>query len=212
MQPARFSLPAWLILPTCDKRTVTVLKVGGRSDTDELIFFERQKNESTGGLNVTVDPDPDRGAKVRGIFKPFSFHIDRDRTVTLHDKLIAVPDYAASATPTATDGEILEAVAKFLAEAGEPVSQNILVDHIRAVTGAGRDRVRTTIVVNSMKEGDKGGRQFIYTMGSRGRLDYSLPRQREQSNLFENDPVFRENPASTHSQLSRKVRGGLGES
>lgn len=161
-----------------------------RSDTDELIFFERQKNENTGGLNVTVDPDPDHGAKVRGIFKPFSFHIDMDRTVTLQDRLVEIPNYAASATPTATDGEILEAAVKFLAEVGEPVSQKTLVDHVRAVTGAGYARVRTAVIANSMKEGGEGERRLTFTIGTRGSLNYSLPQRREQGNLFKNEPVF----------------------
>ena len=163
-----------------------------RSDTDELIFFERKKNENTRGLDITTDPDPDHGAKVRGIFRPFSFHIGPDREVTLYDKPVDMPDHTLTATPTATEEEILDAAAGFLAEAGEPVAQTTLVSQVRAMVTAGRDRVRALIVANSMKDGGEGNKRFVYTIGARGRLDYSLPqRAPEQGEMFETETSFR---------------------
>ena len=162
-----------------------------RSDTDELIFFERKRNENTGGLDVTTDPDPDHGAKVRGLFEPFSFHIGSDREVTVYEKVVEMPDNTLTATPTATEEEILDAAAGFLAEAGEPVSQSALVNQVRAMTGAAHNRVRGLIVANSMKAGSEGHKRLVYTIEKRGRLDYSLPQGTpEQGKLFEDEPGF----------------------
>ena len=162
-----------------------------RSDADELIFFERKRNENTGGLDVTTDPDPDHGAKVRGIFRPFSFHIGQDREVAIHEKLVEVPDYTQTATLQATEEEVIDAAAKFLAEAGEPVTQSVLVNQVRAMTGAGAERVRRLIVANQEKAGGEGRKRFVYTIGGRGRLDYSLPQGvPEQGDLFETGPAF----------------------
>ena len=46
-----------------------------QSDTDALIFFERMS--SVGGIDITTVVDPDKGAKVRGLFEPISFHIEQ---------------------------------------------------------------------------------------------------------------------------------------
>ena len=161
-----------------------------RNDVDEMIMFERRKNEN-GGLDITTDPDPDHGAKVRGIFEPLSFHIGSDREVTVYEKPVEMPDNTLTATPTATEEEILDAAAEFLAEAGEPVSQSALVNQVRAMTGAAHNRVRGLIVANSMKAGSEGHKRVVYTIGARGRLDYSLPQGGpEQGKLFEDEPGF----------------------
>ena len=162
-----------------------------RSDTDELIFFERKRNEQDGGVDVTTDCDPDHGAKVRGLFEPFSFHIAPDREVTVYEKPIEVPDYTQTATLQATEEEIIDAAAEFLAEAGEPVAQSTLVNQVRAMTGAGAERIRRLIVANSEREGGEGRKRFAYSIGARGRLDYALPQGApEQGKLFEDEPGF----------------------
>ena len=163
-----------------------------RSDADELIFFERKRNENTGGLDVTTDPDPDHGAKVRGVFKPFSFHIGKDREVTIHERVVDMPDYTESATLRATEEEIVDAAAEFLAEAGEPVAQSTLVNQVRAMVTAGVERIRRLIVANSEKDGGGGRKRFIYTIGARGRLSYSLPQVApEQGEMFDAEVPFR---------------------
>lgn len=162
-----------------------------RSDTDELIFFERKRNEQDGGVDVTTDCDPDHGAKVRGLFEPFSFHIAPDRAVTVYEKPIEVPDYTQTATLQATEEEIIDAAAEFLAEAGEPVAQSTLVNQVRAMTGAGAERIRRLIVANSAREGGEGRKRFAYTVGARGRLEYSLPQGApEQGELFDAGGAF----------------------
>ena len=163
-----------------------------RSDADELIFFERKRNENTGGLDVTTDPDSDHGAKVRGVFKPFSFHIGQDREVTIHERVVEVPNYTQTAALQATEEEVLDAAAGFLAEAGEPVTQTTLVDYVRDLTGAGRDRVRRLINANARRDGTEGRSRFVFTIGARGRLSYSLPqREPEQGEMFDAEAPFR---------------------
>ena len=163
-----------------------------RSDADELIFFERKRNENTGGLDVTTDPDSDHGAKVRGVFKPFSFHIGQDREVTIHERVVEVPNYTQTAALQATEEEIIDAAAGFLAEAGEPVTQTTLVDYVRDLTGAGRDRVRRLINANARRDGTEGRSRFVFTIGARGRLEYSLPqREPEQGEMFDAEAPFR---------------------
>ncbi|MBV5330330.1 MAG: hypothetical protein JZU65_22320, partial [Chlorobium sp.] len=49
-----------------------------KSDSDELIMFERMPNQN-GGIDVTTVVDTNKGAKVRGIFEPISFHISPER-------------------------------------------------------------------------------------------------------------------------------------
>jgi len=53
-----------------------------RSDVDEMIYFEPTKNND-GSMTVTTLPD-----KVRGAFKPITFLIDADRSVSLADAVI----------------------------------------------------------------------------------------------------------------------------
>ena len=149
-------------------------------------------NEKAGGLDVTTDVNPDHGAKVRGIFQPFSFHIAVDREVTIYDKVIEMPDYNLANTQGPDDLDILEATVEFLEEDGQPVSQGVLVDRVRAMTGAGRDRVRQVILANSMREGSEKGKRLLYAKEARGRMSYSLPKAPpEQNRMFEQEaPVF----------------------
>jgi len=170
-----------------------------RSDSDELIYLESKPNPE-GGLDVTTVIDPSRGAKVRGIFNPFSFHISKAREVTLYDSPLALADLSATSTAKATDREILDEVVRYLAEQGEPVLQGALVQHVADMTGEGNKRVRTLIVRNSeRKEGtDKRGKLFVHTKGKKNSLLYELPQgaaRVEQPVLWtadptDNDPTF----------------------
>ena len=111
--------------------------------------------------------------------------------MTVYEKPIEVPDYTQTATLQATEEEIIDAAAEFLAEAGEPVAQSTLVNQVRAMTGAGAERIRRLIVANSEREGGEGRKRFAYSIGARGRLDYALPQGApEQGKLFEDEPGF----------------------
>ena len=116
-----------------------------RSDTDELIFFERVKNPS-GGLDITTVVDPDRGAKVRGIFQPFSFHISEQREITFYKDPLPTIDFSATTKPKATDEEIVEAARNYLRQTRQPVVQKALVQHVADLTCSGEKRVREILV------------------------------------------------------------------
>ncbi len=103
-----------------------------KSDTDAMIFFERMKSPD-GGQDVTTVVDPDKGAKVRGIYKQVSFHISQDRAVTLNKNIVPVPDYSdanESKLRCSTD-EIYEQLREYLADQAEPVNQKQITDALQ---------------------------------------------------------------------------------
>jgi len=146
-----------------------------RSDSDELIQLESKKNAS-GGIDVTTVVDTDKGAKVRGIFKPFSFHISSAREITFYDKPLETIDRTATASAKATDEEILTAVEDYLRSRGEPVLQFQLAEYIADMTMAAIKRVKRLIVQNADPKGTKGShKRFVYTVGSKNAHRYELP-------------------------------------
>ena len=165
-----------------------------RNDADDLIIFKHVKHPD-GGMDVTTIVDNDRYAKVRGIFKPISFHISPDREITLCDKVVDLPDYGQTAAPKATDEEILEAASQILTEVGEPVTQSTLVRNVQDVTGAARDRVRKLIIANAKLEGKDENRRFVYRYGSGHKQEYMLPpRDPQQTEMFDPVDAFRPEP------------------
>ena len=139
-----------------------------RADTDELIYFERITNPN-GGIDVTTVVDPDRGAKVRGIFKSISFHVSESREITFYENPLPVIDRTITATPKATDDNILDACLKYLRSRGEPVVQRQLVQHTADQTGAGEGRVRKLIVQNSEPSDPLTytGKPIVYLVGEK---------------------------------------------
>lgn len=147
-----------------------------KSDTDELIFFERTINPN-GGIDITTVVDPDKGAKVRGIFKPFSFNISPGREISFYSDPLPVVDRTRSAAAKATDGEILDAAVEHLTEMGGPVLQRDLAGRVSDMTGAGVSRVRKLIVQNSERKDSevKFGHRLQYTRGDNNKYLYTLP-------------------------------------
>ncbi len=151
-----------------------------RSDSDDLIFFEKVKN-TDGSLNVTTVVDSDKGAKVRGLFKPISFNIDKARQITFLDNPLNMIDLSNTGVPKAMDGDIIAAAEKYLKGRGEPVSQKHLVQHVRDVIEgqAGENRVRGVIAKRAVMAGDyePSGTRFIYTVGNKNAHLYELPKE-----------------------------------
>jgi|GEM_PF-1577658 len=154
-----------------------------KADSDELIYFESVQNPS-GGIDVTSICDPSRGAKVRGIFKPFSFHITPEREIQFYDSPLPVVDLSATTAPKATDDEILTVATQYLEDREEPVTQAELIDYAcDAVEGtAGKERVRKLIVKRSMlkdkfttQEEMPLGTRFVFTAGPRNKRLFELP-------------------------------------
>lgn len=145
-----------------------------KSDSDELIFFERRPNQD-GGIDVTTVVDTGKGAKVRGIFKPISFKISPDRKVTPYDEALKLPDLTTTGAVKATNDQILMATQEYLVECAEPVIQKELVQQVSAITGASSRRVRNLIVQNSAQKGAGVSLMFAYTKGGRNTFLYEIP-------------------------------------
>ena len=147
-----------------------------KNDTDDLILFERQKKD--GGIDITSVVDIDQGAKTRGIFKPFSFHISADRKITHYDEHLELIDRTQT-TKKAEDRAILKVAEEYIKSCKRPVPQRELVDYARAkVEGeAGAERVRKLIVQCAVKKGEPHawGTRFFYTIGKRNAHQYELP-------------------------------------
>ena len=161
-----------------------------RADSDELIFFESAARHGGDGINVTTIVDPAKNAKVRGIFKPFSFHITPSREIEFYDSPLPTINWGAvAADQKATDDEILEAAEKYLAEIGQPVLQRQFADHVADMTNSALKRVKRLIVQHSELKNakEKEGRRFLYSIGERNAHYYELPpRNPVGQALFEN--------------------------
>jgi len=149
-----------------------------KSDSDDLIFFEKAK-KADGTIDVTTVVDTDKGAKVRGLFKPFSFHISSSREVTLYDKVKEFVDLTSTGVRSATPEEIIDTAVAYLRSMKEPVAQSRLVEHtMDKVEGqAGKSKVRKLIVQRAVKKGDPEpfGTAFVYTVGDHNSHHYELP-------------------------------------
>ena len=160
-----------------------------RSDTDDLIIFERTKN-ADGGIDITTVVDPDRNAKVRGLFEPFSFHISPEREITFYKNPLPLVDVSQTTVSRATDDEILDAGVNYLRELTEPITQMALANRVCDLTGAASKRVRELIAQNSERADaePKKGWRFWYTIGQHNRFSYTLPtieHQPEQAAMFD---------------------------
>lgn len=123
------------------------------SDTDAMIILERVKS-ADGGIDVTTICDPDKGAKVRGLYKPMSFHIAPDRTVTLCKDVVAVPDYSKDAAKRGrlTEEEIQERIREYLEEQDGVVLQKQIVEEFKGEPGASFHAVRKVLIACAVPE------------------------------------------------------------
>jgi len=148
-----------------------------KSDSDELIFFSHQKTHDN-GTDVTTMIDSSVGAKVRGLFRPFSFHINQYREISFYDE-VKTPIELSNTVSRAADSDILDVTAEYLALMAEPVRQNRLVEFVKdKVQGtAGKERVRKLIVQGSVKKDSHMplGTRFVYTVGDKNIHLYELP-------------------------------------
>ncbi|WP_457573183.1 AAA family ATPase [Desulfolithobacter sp.] len=161
-----------------------------RADADELIFLER-KTRDDGGIDVTTVVDPDKGAKLRGIFKPFSFRITPERKIEFYPEPLKLEDHSATRAPRATDDEILTEAENYLREAG-PIKKTALAQHLNDVMeGAGLVRIKRVLSANSevKRDGVAPRKRLVYTVVSHGAQLFELPDKHtsqpaEQKELF----------------------------
>lgn len=148
------------------------------SDADALILFERISS-ADGSVDITTVIDPDKGAKVRSLYKSVSFHIAPDRTVTLNAALVPVPDWSPGGAKKdkLTVEEITEKIRDFLREMGNPVSQTIVVDSIKdKLPGTGILRIRNVLNTCAVLQTDATtpGQIYYYTSGLYNRKVYGV--------------------------------------
>jgi hypothetical protein len=158
-----------------------------RSDSDDLIFFSHHTTRDN-GTDVTTMIDASIGAKVRGLFQPFSFHIDKYRDITFYDQALTPIELMNQFEMKATDTEILETATEYLSKLKEPIRQNQFIEYVRAkIEGeAGINRIRKIIIRNSILKGDPqpAGTKFIYSVGDKNVHLYELLKIEKQGELF----------------------------
>lgn len=127
-----------------------------QSDTDALLFFERITNPD-GSVDVTTVCSSDKGAKVRGLYEPITFHIAKDRSVTLKRDITPVPDFSSNNAKKhrLTDEDILEKIRDHLFHEGMRVSQNNIVAALKNEPGTeavGINRLRSVLNAYAVPE------------------------------------------------------------
>ena len=130
-----------------------------QNDTDELLFLEHRPRPD-GGVDCTVITDPGRGAKVRGFFEDWSFHITSDREIKVYDKPLDLnrqDEWVEKA---------LRVAKRILREVREPIPKTILARHVSDETGIGIHRVRNLISDNASMDG-QGDTIFSYSYGDK---------------------------------------------
>ena len=115
--------------------------------------------------------DPARGAKVRGLFKPFSFHVSRDRTITFYNEVKTPVVLIDPSSKKATVLDILDTATSYLKQMKEPVSKKVLAEHTGdlLVGDAGARRVQKVLAQHAVKKGGELplGTRFVYTLGDK---------------------------------------------
>ena len=146
-----------------------------QSDTDALIFFERMG--SIGGIDVTSIIDPDKGAKVRGLYEPVSFHIEREtRTVTQHKDPVPVPNWCGSNDGNkATSEDVEDAVREYLTGKVGHTKQSDVIDELTRRRGFAYHKVRAVLKACAVHEQDAATKgQIFYSVGRYNQKSYSV--------------------------------------
>ena len=135
------------------------------SDADALLFFERITAQD--GVYITTVVDPDKGAKVRGLYEPITFHIDGERNVTLCDKVVSVPDWTASGPKerTPTETEVEDKIRDFLADRDKPAKQTAIVNALKGTPGLSIHRIRNVLNAVAVLEEDAEPGMITYKAG-----------------------------------------------
>lgn len=159
-----------------------------KSDADDLIFLNKEK-KADGSIDITTVVDSDKGAKVRGMFEPFSFNISKEREITFYEKPLDTIDLSNTGISKATDEEIIQIAVIYVKSQSKPVKQSQLVQYTSdKLSGkAGINKVRMVIVQRSVLKGVplKSGTRLICTVGEKNSHYYELPENNlMQTNLW----------------------------
>lgn len=144
------------------------------SDTDALIVFERMA--AIGGIDVTTVIDPDKGAKVRGLYDSISFHIDSQRQVTQYETAIPIPDWTESPKKAKlTDEEIEEKIREFLIGRTIDTTQSDIVSALKKEKGISYHKLRQVLNGCAVHEIDAAmPGQIVFQSGLYNKKTYSV--------------------------------------
>ncbi len=129
------------------------------NDTDELFFLEHRPRPD-GGTDCTVITDPSKGAKARGLFESWSFHITPEREIQIYDKVLDL------SKKDERSEEALRVARRTLREVEKPIPITHLVRLINEETGIGRNKLHKLIMDNASLNG-QGDTIFAYSYGEK---------------------------------------------
>jgi ribosomal protein L23 len=178
-----------------------------RSDTDALLFFEAMHN-SDRSVDITTIVDQAKGAKVRGLYEPISFHIGPDRTVTRNKEIAEIPDYTQK--ETIREDSLTSRVLRSLKDIGGSGTLSQVHDAV------GSDivihSVRTAIYRLRQKEKIKFDRGVYYLnhMNQVNHEYYESSESSESSEPFESDVFTGSESSESLSGSSKKPYNSVG--
>jgi len=167
------------------------------ADCDNLLFFAAEHNNDEMKTKVTTIIDQNLGAKMRGIFHPFTFEVSKEtRAVRILEDAPPV-QYPLEGPVTATqitravinDSVVLKAGVDFLKEnTDKDISTEVFLTGIQSKVDTGMSRIRRLVVTNTMAEGIELGLALFETKkgGERNHLKfYSLTKRGENFEAVE---------------------------
>jgi len=136
-----------------------------QSDADAMILFERISSPD-GGMHVTTVVDYDKGAKVRGLYEPLTFYIERgSREVSLCSNVVAVPDWSNTKSAKMDEDAIQEKIREYLLERKE-AKQGDIVNALTQTPGVGYHRLLRVIRSCAVPEHEAtASGQIVYRQG-----------------------------------------------
>lgn len=97
-----------------------------RSDVDEMIYLIPQKHDD-GSMTISTEPD-----KVRGSFKPITFHVTPDRQVSRSDEFVDVLEAKRQDSQREADETIIEAITEAIQDG--KFRQTEIVEHCKSIS------------------------------------------------------------------------------
>lgn len=126
-----------------------------RADTDELIYFEIS-DSNPDKITVTTVVDQNKGAKVRGIFEPFSFEVNKKgkRGIEVLDNVVSPVEYGPmGGKGQAPEEKVIKAIKDAIKE-HKPIKTTALVEIVCGKINVGKNRVEKILHLNGSKSDD----------------------------------------------------------
>ena len=138
-----------------------------KSDADELIYIKAKwEGELTTAWTVV---DQDKGAKVRGLFRPIAFEINvKDRTVIDRENLDDL-----STTGKMSDKDMSKAIKKAIVDSPGMTFTQLTTSVHDATIGCGWGVITIKKFINEIIMVDRGKNKYFYELGERGKRSYN---------------------------------------